>query len=65
VEVSPATDRPAVAPTAGGAGPGHETSVTERGSFISACCSCGWSGPARRARERARRDAREHLPGQE
>ncbi len=51
--------------TAGGAGDGtdHRTSVTERGSFALARCSCGWFGPARRARDRARRDAREHAPG--
>ncbi|NUS10466.1 MAG: hypothetical protein HOY69_03490 [Streptomyces sp.] len=41
----------------------HETSVTERGSFASARCSCGWRGPARRSRDRARRDAREHTAG--
>ncbi|WP_200804536.1 hypothetical protein [Actinacidiphila paucisporea] len=38
----------------------HRTSVVERGSFASARCSCGWTGPARRARDRARRDARAH-----
>ncbi|MFG1810998.1 hypothetical protein [Streptomyces sp. NPDC049040] len=41
----------------------HRTSVVERGSFASARCSCGWSGPARRARDRARRDASEHTAG--
>ncbi|MFC4030143.1 hypothetical protein ACFO3J_01500 [Streptomyces polygonati] len=48
---------------ADGAGPAHRTSVVERGAFISARCTCGWAGPARRARERARRDAREHGGG--
>ncbi|CAG6392433.1 hypothetical protein NMG29_26260 [Streptomyces cocklensis] len=41
----------------------HRTSVVERGSFASAHCSCGWKGPARRARDRARRDAQEHAGG--
>ncbi|MFF8836470.1 hypothetical protein [Streptomyces sp. NPDC015130] len=39
----------------------HTTTTTERGSFALARCSCGWSGPARRSRERARTDASEHL----
>ncbi|NSC22522.1 hypothetical protein FM076_15585 [Streptomyces albus subsp. chlorinus] len=38
----------------------HETSLSERGSFCSASCACGWRGPARRARERARADALDH-----
>ncbi|MFI0900870.1 hypothetical protein [Streptomyces sp. NPDC020983] len=42
---------------------GHRTSVTERGSFATARCSCGWRGPARRSRDRARRDAQEHTAG--
>ncbi|MFI0723993.1 hypothetical protein [Streptomyces sp. NPDC021224] len=42
---------------------GHRTSVTERGSFATARCTCGWHGPARRSRDRARRDAREHTDG--
>ncbi|WP_443071749.1 hypothetical protein [Streptomyces sp. NBC_01477] len=41
----------------------HRTSVVERGSFAGALCTCGWKGPARRARDRARRDAREHTAG--
>ncbi|WP_327293489.1 hypothetical protein [Streptomyces sp. NBC_01198] len=41
----------------------HRTSVEERGSFAGARCSCGWKGPARRARDRARRDAQEHTAG--
>ncbi|CAG7616807.1 hypothetical protein [Actinacidiphila bryophytorum] len=41
----------------------HRTSVVERGSFASARCTCGWKGPARRARDRARRDAQEHTAG--
>ncbi|MDK1476226.1 hypothetical protein QNO07_22860 [Streptomyces sp. 549] len=39
---------------------GHLTTTEERGSFVSAHCSCGWRGPARRARERARTDAQGH-----
>ncbi|WP_152648208.1 hypothetical protein [Streptacidiphilus anmyonensis] len=38
----------------------HITSVTERGAFAVASCSCGWHAPARRSRERARRDADDH-----
>ncbi|MBO8191150.1 hypothetical protein ITI46_05515 [Streptomyces oryzae] len=45
---------------AGQAAP-HGTSLSERGSFCAASCSCGWRGPARRARDRAREDGRAHL----
>ncbi|WP_167368031.1 hypothetical protein [Streptomyces agglomeratus] len=38
----------------------HRTGTTERGSFCFAHCSCGWRGPARRSRERARTDAELH-----
>ncbi|MFI2027297.1 hypothetical protein [Streptomyces buecherae] len=38
----------------------HETTTIETGAFCLARCSCGWSGPARRARSRARTDADEH-----
>ncbi|MCL2552210.1 MAG: hypothetical protein FWE75_08725 [Actinomycetia bacterium] len=48
------------APEGHRAGGGHTTTVSERGSFATARCSCGWRGPARRARDRARRDAEEH-----
>ncbi|MFF5725149.1 hypothetical protein [[Kitasatospora] papulosa] len=41
--------------------PEHTTTTVERGSFCLARCSCGWSGAARRSRDRARTDAREHL----
>ncbi|MEU1351809.1 hypothetical protein ACFYPA_34170 [Streptomyces sp. NPDC005775] len=47
---------PAVPP----ARPAHEATTVERGSFCTARCSCGWSGPARRSRDRARTDAQEH-----
>ncbi|MEU6175081.1 hypothetical protein ABZ832_24640 [Streptantibioticus parmotrematis] len=40
--------------------PTHRTHTAERGSFAYARCTCGWSGPARRARDRARQDADEH-----
>ncbi|MET9431350.1 MULTISPECIES: hypothetical protein [unclassified Streptomyces] len=39
---------------------GHEATTVERGSFCVARCSCGWSGPARRSRDRARTDAAAH-----
>lgn len=38
----------------------HQTTTMERGSFALARCSCGWSGPARRSRDRARTDATDH-----
>ncbi|MFF8290767.1 hypothetical protein ACF068_16290 [Streptomyces sp. NPDC016309] len=38
----------------------HNTTTTERGSFAVARCTCGWSGPARRSRDRARLDAATH-----
>ncbi|HWU12353.1 MAG TPA: hypothetical protein VN520_39425 [Streptomyces sp.] len=40
--------------------PPHSTTTLERGSFCLARCTCGWSGPARRSRDRARTDAEEH-----
>ncbi|EDY62125.1 hypothetical protein ACH46N_23325 [Streptomyces pristinaespiralis] len=40
----------------------HTTTTVERGSFAVARCTCGWSGPARRSRDRARTDARSHVP---
>ncbi|WP_329219652.1 hypothetical protein [Streptomyces microflavus] len=40
---------------------GHSATTTERGSFCLARCTCGWVGPARRSRDRARTDAAEHL----
>ncbi|MFI9235905.1 hypothetical protein [Streptomyces sp. NPDC053079] len=58
---------PAFAPS----GAAHSTTTSERGSFCTARCSCGWYGPARRARSLAREDAETHvttaggdLPGQ-
>ncbi|MBM7171405.1 hypothetical protein JQK87_23960 [Streptomyces sp. G44] len=38
----------------------HRTTTVEKGRFMSAQCSCGWRGPARRARSKARTDAAEH-----
>ncbi|MET8503571.1 hypothetical protein ABZV60_02815 [Streptomyces sp. NPDC004787] len=38
----------------------HHTETAESGSFAFARCSCGWRGPARRSRDRARTDASEH-----
>ncbi|MEG3632011.1 hypothetical protein V5O46_30975 [Streptomyces sp. C6-003] len=40
--------------------PEHSTTTIERGPFCLARCTCGWSGPARRARSLARTDARTH-----
>nr|WP_102918113.1 hypothetical protein [Streptomyces eurocidicus] len=40
--------------------PAHSTSTAETGSFCSARCTCGWRGPARRARSLARDDAAAH-----
>ncbi|MGI5398054.1 hypothetical protein ACQEVG_01080 [Streptomyces sp. CA-135486] len=45
----------------GGDAPAHHTTTTERGSFAMARCVCGWLGPARRSRERARTDAALHI----
>ncbi|MFD9411349.1 hypothetical protein ACFWBN_30620 [Streptomyces sp. NPDC059989] len=42
---------------------GHATSTAERGSFCLAVCTCGWSGPARRSRDLARKDANRHTAG--
>ncbi|WP_051871507.1 hypothetical protein [Streptomyces sclerotialus] len=39
----------------------HRTTTVERGAFCLARCSCGWSGPARRARSQARTDAERHV----
>ncbi|MFF5787319.1 hypothetical protein ACFY8P_20405 [Streptomyces sp. NPDC012693] len=39
----------------------HTATTTERGSFALARCSCGWTGPARRSRDRARTDAADHV----
>ncbi|MBB1245460.1 hypothetical protein GL263_18100 [Streptomyces durbertensis] len=38
----------------------HRVTTSERGSFSSARCACGWRGPARRARSKAREDALHH-----
>ncbi|MER7488158.1 hypothetical protein ABTY20_20050 [Streptomyces sp. NPDC126497] len=38
----------------------HTTTTVEQGPFCAARCTCGWRGPARRARSQARTDARNH-----
>ena len=38
----------------------HRTITHEQGRFCVARCSCGWRGPARRARGLARTDADGH-----
>ncbi|MEW2077473.1 hypothetical protein ACFZAG_14305 [Streptomyces sp. NPDC012403] len=40
----------------------HITTTTEQGPFCMARCTCGWRGPARRARSQARKDAQNHTP---
>ncbi|MFV0135064.1 hypothetical protein ACLGIH_17900 [Streptomyces sp. HMX87] len=40
--------------------PEHSTTTIERGPFCLATCTCGWHGPARRARSLARTDAETH-----
>ncbi|MFE2263286.1 hypothetical protein [Streptomyces griseosporeus] len=38
----------------------HRTTTVEQGRFCLAHCTCGWRGPARRARSMARADAEAH-----
>ncbi|MEU9284249.1 hypothetical protein AB0D57_05840 [Streptomyces sp. NPDC048275] len=38
----------------------HRTTTVEQGHFCLARCTCGWRGPARRARSLARTDAEGH-----
>ncbi|MEU1195653.1 MULTISPECIES: hypothetical protein [Streptomyces] len=40
--------------------PEHRTTTVEQGRFCVARCTCGWRGPARRARSLARTDAEIH-----
>ncbi|MEU5714977.1 hypothetical protein AB0G71_04145 [Streptomyces sp. NPDC020403] len=47
-------------PAAHAPAPAHTTTTVERGSFCLARCTCGWSGAARRSRDRARTDADDH-----
>jgi len=44
----------------GDAPQGAPVTVIERDNFAHAACDCGWRGPARRSRKRAREDAAEH-----
>ncbi|MFF9280030.1 hypothetical protein [Streptomyces griseosporeus] len=39
----------------------HRTTTVEKGRFCLAHCTCGWRGPARRARSMARADAEAHV----
>ncbi|MGW0766924.1 hypothetical protein [Streptomyces sp. NPDC002676] len=41
----------------------HLATTTEQGRFCVARCTCGWRGPARRARSQARTDAADHTAG--
>ncbi|MFJ7086351.1 hypothetical protein ACIQU8_24350 [Streptomyces griseus] len=61
VRISPALPEPMPEAPPPGPQAGHSTTTTERGSFCLARCTCGWWGPARRSRDRARTDAAEHL----
>ncbi|MEV7614497.1 hypothetical protein [Streptomyces sp. NPDC089799] len=45
--------------------PTHLTDTQERGAFALAECSCGWRGPARRSRDKARTDAAEHAAAED
>ncbi|WP_197287883.1 hypothetical protein [Streptomyces apocyni] len=38
----------------------HRSTTAELGPFCFARCVCGWRGPARRARSKARDDAETH-----
>ncbi|MFD3513653.1 hypothetical protein [Streptomyces sp. NPDC058657] len=38
----------------------HRATTAERGSFAYAHCTCGWRGPSRRSRDKARQDATTH-----
>ncbi|TRO62087.1 hypothetical protein E4K73_22930 [Streptomyces sp. IB201691-2A2] len=40
--------------------PEHHTTTVDQGRFCLARCTCGWRGPARRARSLARTDAEAH-----
>ncbi|WP_346779916.1 hypothetical protein [Streptomyces sp. S3(2020)] len=40
--------------------PEHLTTTVDQGPFCTARCTCGWRGPARRARSQARTDAQGH-----
>ncbi|MFJ4965902.1 hypothetical protein ACIP6P_26250 [Streptomyces sp. NPDC088729] len=60
--VSPVPADPASAPRTPPPPPSaHDATTVERGSFCLARCTCGWTGPARRSRDRARTDVAEHL----
>ncbi|MFI1731238.1 hypothetical protein ACH40E_18880 [Streptomyces acidicola] len=39
----------------------HRTTTVDQGRFCVARCTCGWRGPARRARSQARSDAEQHV----
>ena len=61
------SDSPVEHPTSGGlsgsdrSGGEHQPYITEAGSFTTARCGCGWFAPARRSRDKARRDVDKHL----
>ncbi|MGI5339351.1 hypothetical protein ACQEVS_19180 [Streptomyces sp. CA-181903] len=57
----PSSAQPPTAPSVPSTTVEHHVSTGERGAFCSARCTCGWLGPARRARSQARTDADGHL----
>jgi hypothetical protein len=38
--------------------------IAEQGNFSHAICDCGWRGPGRRSRKKAREDGAHHLDDQ-
>ncbi|MEU5901519.1 MULTISPECIES: hypothetical protein [Streptomyces] len=55
-----ASDPTTVAPASAEPATAHRTTTVEKGRFTAAHCTCGWRGPARRARSKARTDGTEH-----
>lgn len=51
------TKKPEPAPSEPSADP---VTIVDVGPFTHAQCTCGWKGPGRRSRKRARADAAEH-----
>ena len=47
--------------TAASSAAAHTTELVEKGSFTTARCLCGWTAPARRSRDKSRKDAAQHL----
>ncbi|MFI5806629.1 hypothetical protein [Streptomyces sp. NPDC051561] len=56
----PQKDPPAPAPDFQNPPGPHPATTSEAGSFAYAHCPCGWRGPSRRSRDKARQDATAH-----